>query len=78
MGERNKSPAHFKRQKAPLFASLPAKAKHLEACTTIHRFRDLEILHFVQNDIVSVQNDIVSVQNDAVYSADIVSAITNC
>jgi hypothetical protein len=23
MSERNKSPAHFKRQKAPLFASLP-------------------------------------------------------
>ena len=38
---------------------------------TIHRLRDLEILHFVQNDIVSVHND-------AVYSADIVSAITNC
>ena len=29
-------------------------AKHLEVCTTIHRLRDLEILHYVQNDVVSV------------------------
>ena len=31
-----------------------SNAKHLEVCTTIHRLRDLEILHFVQNDVVSV------------------------
>ena len=35
-----------------------SNAKDLEVCTTIHRLRDLEILHYVQNDIVSVQNDI--------------------
>ena len=29
-------------------------AKDLEVCTTIHRLRDLEILHYVQNDVVSV------------------------
>ena len=27
-----------------------SNAKHPEACTTIHRLRNLEILHFVQND----------------------------
>ena len=29
-------------------------AKDLEVCATIHRLRDLEILHYVQNDVVSV------------------------
>ena len=33
--------------------------KDLKACTTVHRHGDLEILHFVQNDRVSVQNDSV-------------------
>ena len=31
--------------------------KDLKVCTTIHRLRDLEILHSVQNDRVSIQND---------------------
>ena len=44
--------------------SMLSTAKHLEVCTTIHRLRDLEILHYVQND--------------AVYSTNIVNAITNC
>ncbi len=42
-----------------LYSVMLSNAKHLEACTTIHRLRDLEILHFVQNDIVGVQNDSV-------------------
>ena len=55
-----------------LYNVMLSNAKHLEVCTTTHRLRDLEILHFVQNDIVGVQNDIVGVQND------IESIITNC
>ena len=35
--------------------------KDLKACTIIHRLVVLEILHFVQNDIVGVQNDIESI-----------------
>ena len=34
--------------------------KDLKACTAVHRHGDLEILHYVQNDIVSVLNDIPS------------------
>ena len=31
--------------------------KDLKVCTTIHCLGDLEILHSVQNDRVSIQND---------------------
>ena len=49
--------AERKRSISSLCFVMLSNAKHLEVCTTIHRLRDLEILHFVQNDIVSVQNE---------------------
>ena len=54
---------HTKRKRSifSLYFVILSAAKDLEVCTTIHCIRDLEILHFVQNDIVGVQNDNVSV-----------------
>ena len=46
-------------------------AKDLKVCVTVDGLTRREILDFVQNDIVGVQND-------AVYSVNIVNAITNC
>ena len=34
-----------------------SETKDLKVCTTIHCLGDLEILHSVQNDRVSIQND---------------------
>ena len=46
-------------------------AKDLKVCVTVDGLTRREILHYVQNDIVGVQND-------AVYSDNIVNALTNC
>ena len=36
------------------YSVILSNAKDLEVCTTFHRLADLEILHFVQNDILLV------------------------
>ena len=51
LSEVDASPRHT------LYYVILSVTKDLKVCTTIHRLRDLEILHSVQNDRVSIQND---------------------